>query len=284
MAIVGPKINTAFTLYLPLVTVNADDWKATPTIAAGDIQVSVDGGATFANPATLPSETAASSKVVKVVLAAGEMNAAAVIVRAIDQTATKEWKDTGEIIYTTTYGVGASVLQTGDSFARLGAPAGVSTAADIAAVKVDTAAILVDTGTTLDGKLDDLGGRIPAALVDSRMDSYTGAMGANVMTAAAAAADLTTELQSGLATAANLALVPTANQNADALLDRAAAIETGVTPRQAIKYIAAAAGGVSSGMTTTGGTATFDAIGNTGTARIVAPLDASGNRTSVTLS
>lgn len=40
--------------------------------------------------------------------------------------------------------------QTGDSFARLGAPAGASVSADIAAVKVDSAAILVDTGTTLD--------------------------------------------------------------------------------------------------------------------------------------
>lgn len=43
--------------------------------------------------------------------------------------------------------------QTGDSFARLGAPAGVSVSADVAAVKVDTAAILVDTGTTLDGNI-----------------------------------------------------------------------------------------------------------------------------------
>lgn len=40
--------------------------------------------------------------------------------------------------------------QTGDAFARLGAPAGASVSADVAAVKVDTAAILVDTGTTLD--------------------------------------------------------------------------------------------------------------------------------------
>lgn len=37
--------------------------------------------------------------------------------------------------------------QTGDSFARLGAPAGASVSADIAAVKADTAAILDDTGT-----------------------------------------------------------------------------------------------------------------------------------------
>lgn len=37
--------------------------------------------------------------------------------------------------------------QTGDSYARLGAPAGASLAADVAAVKSDTAAILLDTGT-----------------------------------------------------------------------------------------------------------------------------------------
>jgi len=59
--------------------------------------------------------------------------------------------------------------QTGDSFARLGAPAGASVSGDIAAVKVDTAAILVDTGTTLDG-------RIPAALVGGKMDSSVSAM------------------------------------------------------------------------------------------------------------
>lgn len=44
--------------------------------------------------------------------------------------------------------------QSGDSYARLGAPAGASVSADIAALKSDTAAILVDTGTTLDAKID----------------------------------------------------------------------------------------------------------------------------------
>ena len=44
--------------------------------------------------------------------------------------------------------------QTGDSFVRLGVPAGVSISADVAAVKADTAAILVDTGTTLEADLD----------------------------------------------------------------------------------------------------------------------------------
>src|SRR5688572_20715663 len=76
--------------------------------------------------------------------------------------------------------------QTGDNFARLGAPAGASVSADIAAVKTDTAAILVDTGTTLDA-------RIPAALVSGRMDCSVGAMAANVVTATAIAADAITD-------------------------------------------------------------------------------------------
>ena len=76
--------------------------------------------------------------------------------------------------------------------------------------------ILVDTGTTLQGELDgiqadteDIQSRLPAALVGGRIDASVGAMAANVMTAAAAAADLTTELQSGLATASALADVQT---------------------------------------------------------------------------
>ena len=46
--------------------------------------------------------------------------------------------------------------QTGDAYARLGAPAGASVSADVAAIKADTAAILVDTGTTLPATLDTI--------------------------------------------------------------------------------------------------------------------------------
>lgn len=60
----------------------------------------------------------------------------------------------------------------------------------------DVATILADT--------NDIQTRLPAALVSGRIDASVGAMAANVMTAAAAASDLTTELQSGLATAAAL--------------------------------------------------------------------------------
>lgn len=89
------------------------------------------------------------------------------------------------------YAAGAVIpTLTGDAYARLGAPAGASVSADVAAVK----AVL------------------PAALVSGRIDASVGAMAANVMTAAAAASDLTTELQAGLATSAALAtLQATAN-------------------------------------------------------------------------
>ncbi len=89
--------------------------------------------------------------------------------------------------------------------------AGVRAAIGMASANLDTQlstidtvvdAILVDTGTTLDG-------RIPAALVGGRMDASVGAMAANTMTAAAAAADLTTELQTGLATSAAVATLQT---------------------------------------------------------------------------
>jgi hypothetical protein len=64
---------------------------------------------------------------------------------------------------------------------------------------------------------------------------------------------------------------------AGALLDLADGIEPGVTPRQALRLIAAALAGRRSNV----GTATeqYDAAGNPGTPRVVGNLDASGNGT-----
>jgi hypothetical protein len=77
----------------------------------------------------------------------------------------------------------------------------------------------VKTATDVETDTADIQTRLPAALVSGRMDSSTGAMAANVLTATAInadaftaakfAADVTTELQSGLATSAALATVDT---------------------------------------------------------------------------
>lgn len=70
------------------------------------------------------------------------------------------------------------------------------------------------------------------------------------------------------------------NATADAFLDRSNAIETGITPRLAIRYSASALCGVLSGAG--GATITIQGIG-VGTTRNTATVDANGNRTGITL-
>lgn len=180
---------------------------------------------------------------------------------------------------------------------------GLATAAALATVQADT---------------DDLQTRIPAVLVSGRIDASVGAMAANVVTAAAAAADLTTELQAGLATAAALATVQSDTDDiqtrlpaalvggridasvgvvaldaidavalkadagtelADALLDRATAIE-GYTPRQLLRLFAAVLVGKASGLDTA--TAVYRDVADTKD-RVTATVTADGNRSAVTL-
>jgi hypothetical protein len=71
--------------------------------------------------------------------------------------------------------------QTGDSFARLGAPVGASISADVAAVKAAIVTVQADT--------DDIQTRLPAALVSGRIDASVGAVAASAITSAAIATD-----------------------------------------------------------------------------------------------
>lgn len=73
--------------------------------------------------------------------------------------------------------------------------------------------------------------------------------------------------------------VPTANANADALLDRAAGVETGWTFRQAMRIILAALGGKADGAATA--TMHYRDMADSKN-RITATVDADGNRTAVT--
>lgn len=130
---------------------------------------------------------------------------------------------------------------------------------------------------------------VPANVYDSvvagsdTLDVQVAGMGANVMTAAAAAADLTTELQSGLATAAALDTV-------DNFLDtEIAAIKAktdlipgtidGKTFEEAWMLVTAVLLGKASGMGTT--TGVFRSMDD-GEDRVTATIDADGNRTAVT--
>lgn len=69
---------------------NPGTFQSNPTIAAGDFQVSKDGGA-FANLTTLPSVAPASSEMVQIDLSGTEMTADVVVIRCKDQTSPPEW-------------------------------------------------------------------------------------------------------------------------------------------------------------------------------------------------
>ena len=86
----------------------------------------------------------------------------------------------------------------------------------------------------------------------------------------------------GLASAnldTQLASLPTAAENATELLDQAAGVETNRTLRQALRLMLSALCGKASGMATT--TATLRDTNDTKD-RIVATVDADGNRTAIT--
>lgn len=124
----------------------------------------------------------------------------------------------------------------------------------IADIEADAAAILVDTSTTIPGTIATVDANVDAVLVDTGTTIPAQISALNDV----AAADVVT-----------------------ALLDAVDAIEAGVTPRMALRYVLAATVGEASGLGTT--TATFKAAENSGTTRITATVDADGNRTSVTL-
>ena len=94
MAYEPPKKNTAYITYVDLVS-RAAPWgfQTNPTLAAGDAQVSIDGGA-YAALATLPVVTPVGSTSVKLSLSAAEMNGDNIHVVFRDQ-AGAEWNDLG---------------------------------------------------------------------------------------------------------------------------------------------------------------------------------------------
>jgi hypothetical protein len=119
------------------------------------------------------------------------------------------------------------------------------------------------------------GVRAAIGLASANLDTQLGDLPTNAELAAAlAAAD-----DAVLAAIAALS-IPTANANADALLDRTNGIETSYTLRQALRIILSATAGKLSGAATT-----TVAIRNVGDSkdRITATVDEDGNRTAVTL-
>lgn len=87
-----PKKNQTYTIIVQLEdSNNPGQFKANPTIAAGDFKVSTDGGART-NLTNLPTVEPSGSIDVKIILSAAEMNGDRVVVEIKDQTSPSEWE------------------------------------------------------------------------------------------------------------------------------------------------------------------------------------------------
>ena len=139
---VPPKKNAAFVFYLSLPSqANAYVYQVNPTLAAGDVKVSIDGG-TEANIATLPVVTPAGSKRVKVTLSAAEMNGDNIQVTFSDASGS-EWCDVTVHIQTAARQLDDLARESGGKLETVETLA--SGASGFAALKGQTAAIEADT-------------------------------------------------------------------------------------------------------------------------------------------
>ena len=87
----------ARTIFFPLIDFGATDFESTPvTFAAGDTQISIDGGA-FANSTNTPSHE--GNGIYSLLLTAAEVTGKVIVVTLID-SATKEWEDQSIILQT----------------------------------------------------------------------------------------------------------------------------------------------------------------------------------------
>ena len=129
------KSGAAFICYTSLTSqANTKVFQVNPTIAAGDFQVSIDGGA-FTDLTTLPVVTPSGSSTVKISLSAAEMTGDNIVVRAVDQ-AGSEWCDQliplptsprgiADLAYPTVSGRSLDVSATGEAgidIANVGSP------------------------------------------------------------------------------------------------------------------------------------------------------------------
>jgi hypothetical protein len=142
---------------------------------------------------------------------------------------------------------------------------GAIDAATFAAGAINAAAIAADAITA-------------AKIADGAIDAATFAAGA-INAAAIASSAITAAKFAADAIDANALKADAANEIADALLDRAAGVETGRTLRQALRLILAVCCGKSNGLNTS--TAIYRDT-NDGVDRITATVDNQGNRSAVT--
>ena len=202
-----PKKNTIYTFDVALRSAtDSVSLQDTPTLAAGDVQVSTDNGA-FANLGTIPAVSPAGGIQVKVTLSAAEMNGDDIGIAFVDQTSPKEWADLfvfiktstrqiDDLAYPTTSGRSIDVTAGGTvgiDWANVEAP---TTAVNLSATNIDVDQVVASVSGAV-GSVG-AGGIASTSFAAGAIDAA--AIAANAIGASEIAADAVTEIQAGLST------------------------------------------------------------------------------------
>lgn len=285
---VTPKRATEYIFYISLVSqANTKIFQANPTIAAGDFKVSIDGGA-LANPATLPAVTPASSKLVKVTLSIAEMTGDNISLICSDASGA-EWCDLtiniqtsvrqiDDLLWPTVSGRSLDVTAGGEAgidWANIGS---AGTSVNLSNTNIDIDQVIASVSGAVGSVTGNVGGNVVGSVgsVVGAVGSVTGNVGGNVTGSVGSVA-------AGGITASSIA---TGAIDADALAADAIdeiwdeIFEGTLTMRQGFRLFLSALAGKSTG----GGTANPNFRDNADSKnRIAATVDASGNRTAITL-
>lgn len=264
MAVYFAQYGAAWTLRgYKLVDRATGQYKATPTLASGDFKIEKDGGAS-ANLATLPSVEPAAGTSIKLEFSAAEMQCRQAVITMID-AAGAEWSDDAIHIFTV-----------GDIAAYM--PFNLFTGA--VALSAASASGLVSDMWNAPRALHNASGTFGEGVAS--VIGEVGSIAADGITANSFADDaLTAAAIATGALGADALASDAVNEIADGLLDRANAVETGLTVRQALRLGAAADAGTLSGADTGEIEIKNAVVGDKD--RIISSTDEYGNRLAVTL-
>ena len=208
---VTPKRGVEYIFYVGLAS-QADTklLKGGATLAAGDVQVSKDGGA-FANLTTLPAVTPAAGKGIKVTLSATEMTADNVTV-VFSDAAGAEWCDLVVNIQTSARQIDDLATPTNITAGTITTATNVTTVNGLAANTITAASIAADAITDAKVAAD-----VTIASVTGAVGSVTGAVGsvtAGVTLAASAVQAIWDALTTALTTVGSVGKLLVDNVNA----------------------------------------------------------------------
>lgn len=173
------KYATAAELSTILITAGSRNAQVNPTLASGDVQVSLDDAA-FTNITTLPSVLPAGGVKVKISLSAAELTCQRLMIRFVD-AAGAEWEE--QTIVVETYGHASalhpniavnpvlSAQETRDAMAldtTVGTPAAGSIDDQLLTIDGKVDSIQSDV-TTIDGKVDSI--QSDVTTIDGKVDS-----------------------------------------------------------------------------------------------------------------